>query len=160
MDHKIDYDLVAALLQVDRFTLPATSDEPELAQPQEPPLVIDLTDEEWAEIKPALPALPVPKPGVAYEDRKLLDAARWLLAARQKGMGWGRLPEKYGPESSRRHRWARWAMLGYWRQVADAVRHNERLGVALRDALDRLADDADRYRDRVLEGRARLASAL
>lgn len=156
-----DFDAAAKALGVSRDTLPKACPPPDANRSEAllRPLVEPLADDEWASVSAVLPKLPVPKPGVDFNDRTFVDAALWFTAARERGYGWGKLPPDLGPASSREHRWHRWNMLGYWTQIANALRDDERLSVSRRLAFDRLAKDGERRRERILEGRARLNGA-
>lgn len=159
MDHQIDFQLVADLLGVDRSILPAKLQD-RLVEPARQAariLLANLTDDEWAIVATAIPPMPVPKAPTPDGDRLFVEAARWHLVAQQHGLGWGRLPEGYGPQSSRRHRWYRWALLGYWSVLADRLEGSE-LRREIQDEFNRIAAAAERYKARILEQRARLTS--
>ncbi len=151
---------VAAALGVEISTLPDFNKPvSEPVKREAIPPVPPLSDDEWRVVSEALPKLPVPKPGVDYDDRKFLNAVCWYITAKSRGFGWGKLPEELGPKSSREHRHFRWCMLEYWRSVADALKDDERLSAARRRMFEQIADDAERRRIRVIEGRQRLTGA-
>jgi transposase len=68
----------------------------------------ELSDHEWAVIKPMLPNKPR---GVArVNDRRVLNGIFWVL---RSGAPWRDLPEGYGPPTNCYNRFDRW--LGEWR---------------------------------------------
>lgn len=158
-----DFNAVAELLGVDRATLPSVSDckaveLPARAQPQIN--FMPISDADWAILKPLLPRLPVAKPDIDYRDRDFINATLWWINARDKGLGWGKLPPEFWPTSSREHRHRRWALLGYWQDLYETIKDRDDLSVRLRHAFGRVARDADVRLKRAVETRERLARAL
>ncbi len=76
----------------------------------------DLTDLEWAVIKPLLPTNPR---GVAQTDeRRVLNGIMWRLRA---GAAWASIPERYGPYTICASRFNRWRKAGIWDKILAAV---------------------------------------
>lgn len=120
-----------------------------------------LSEAEFEIIRPHLPRLPVPKPGVDFDDRAFVGAALFYISARTARLGWVLLPEDvYGCRSSREKRWSRWVMAGTWERLAEALAGDERLTQVRRDGFSRLASDATARRARILAARDRLTNAV
>jgi transposase len=76
----------------------------------------ELTDFEWSIIQPLLPNKPR---GVRREDdRKVLNGIYWRL---RTGSPWADIPERYGPHTTCYNRFVRWARIGVWDRVFEAV---------------------------------------
>jgi transposase len=76
----------------------------------------ELTDFEWAAIKPFLPNKPR---GVPREnDRRVLNGIFWVL---RSGAPWRDLPETFGPYTTCYNRFVRWGRAGVWDQIMDAL---------------------------------------
>jgi|TARA_B100000809_G_C14866417_1_gene433860 transposase len=76
----------------------------------------DLSDEEWAAIKPHLP-----KQGRGpkrVDDRRVMNGIFYIL---RTGAPWRDLPERYGPRTTVYNRYARWARRGIWKAIFDAL---------------------------------------
>ncbi len=71
-----------------------------------------LTDFEWSIIEPLLPNKP------RVDDRRVLNGIYWLL---RTGSPWADIPEHYGPSTTCYNRFVRWARLGVWDRIFDAV---------------------------------------
>jgi transposase len=63
----------------------------------------ELTDHEWAAIKPMLPNKPRGVPRV--NDRRVLNGIFWVL---RSGAPWRDLPDNFGPYTTCYNRFARW----------------------------------------------------
>ena len=76
----------------------------------------ELTDYEWAAIRPMLPnkARGVPR----VDDRRVLNGICWVL---RSGAPWRDLPECYGPCTTYSHRFVRWRRAGVWGRIMDAL---------------------------------------
>jgi transposase len=76
----------------------------------------ELTDHEWAAIKPMLPNKPR---GVArVNDRRVLNGIFWVL---RSGAPWRDLPESFGPYTTCYNRFVRWRRAGVWGKIMDAL---------------------------------------
>ncbi len=74
----------------------------------------DLTDEEFALLKPLLPAERSGKPGCPYRShRQVLNGIFWIL---RTGAPWRDLPPRYGPWSTGADRFRRWEQKGLWQR--------------------------------------------
>ena len=76
----------------------------------------DLSDTEWAIIQPLLPNKPrgVPR----SDDRRVLNGIFYIL---RTGSPWRDLPERYGPYTTVYNRFNRWAKVGIWINVFNAL---------------------------------------
>ena len=76
----------------------------------------ELTDYEWAAIKPMLPNKPR---GVARaNDRRLLNGIFRVL---RSGAPWRDLPENYGPYTTCYNRFVRWRRAGVWDRIMNGL---------------------------------------
>jgi transposase len=76
----------------------------------------ELTDEEWALIKPLLPNK---SRGVKrVDDRRVLNGILWRFRA---GTPWAEIPERYGPYTTCYNRFVRWRKAGVWDRLLEAV---------------------------------------
>jgi transposase len=76
----------------------------------------ELTDQEWAAIKPMLPNKPR---GVArVNDRRVLNGIFWVL---RSGAPWRDLPDSLGPYTTCYNRFVRWRRAGVWAKIMDAL---------------------------------------
>ena len=76
----------------------------------------DLSDAEWALIKPLLPDKPR---GVArVNDRRVLNGIFWVL---RTGAPWRALPKEFGPPTTCYNRFVRWRKAGVWDRIMAAV---------------------------------------
>ena len=69
----------------------------------------ELTDNEWAAIKPMLPNKPRGVPRV--NDRRVLNGIFWVL---RSGAPWRDLPVNFGPYTTCYNRFVRWRRAGVW----------------------------------------------
>ena len=76
----------------------------------------ELTDLEWSVIEPLLPNTPRGVPRV--DDRRVLNGIYWRL---RTGSPWADIPERYGSYTTCYNRFVRWAKLGVWDRISDAV---------------------------------------
>ena len=75
----------------------------------------ELTDNEWAAIKPMLPNKPR---GVArVNDRRVLNGIFWVL---RSGAPWRDLPQTFGPYTTCYNRFVRWRRAGVWGKIMNA----------------------------------------
>src|SRR4051812_31135949 len=76
----------------------------------------DLSDREWALIKPLLPNK---SRGVArVDDRRVLNGIFYVL---RTGSPWRDLPERYGPYTTVYNRFNRWAKAGIWLRIFETL---------------------------------------
>ena len=76
----------------------------------------ELSDFEWSIIEPLLPNKPR---GVARsDDRKVLNGIYWRL---RTGSPWAEIPERYGPSTTCYNRFVRWARIGVWDRIFEAI---------------------------------------
>jgi transposase len=76
----------------------------------------ELTDGEWAAIKPMLPNKPRGVPRV--NDRRVLNGIFWIL---RSGAPWRDLPDDFGPYTTRYNRFVRWRRAGVWGRIMGAL---------------------------------------
>jgi transposase len=76
----------------------------------------ELTDHEWAAMKPMLPNK---SRGVArVNDRRVLNGIFWVL---QSGAPWRDLPDGFGPYTTCYNRFVRWRRAGVWSRIMNAL---------------------------------------
>ena len=76
----------------------------------------ELTDFEWAAIKPFLPNKPRGVPRV--NDRRVLNGIFWVL---RSGAPWRDLPNNFGPYTTCYNRFVRWRRAGVWAKPMSAL---------------------------------------
>jgi transposase len=76
----------------------------------------ELTDEEWAAIRPMLPNKTRGVPRV--DDRRVLNGICWVL---RSGAPWRDLQDCYGPCTTCYNRFVRWQKAGVWGQIMDSL---------------------------------------
>ena len=76
----------------------------------------ELTDDEWAAIKPMLPNKPRGVPRV--NDRRVLNGIFWVL---RSGAPWRDLPDNFGPYTTCYNRFVRWRRAGVWAKIMSAL---------------------------------------
>ena len=76
----------------------------------------ELSDFEWAAIKPLLPHKSRGVPRV--NDRRVLNGIFWVL---RSGAPWRDLPKTYGPYTTCYNRFVRWRKAGIWDQIMEAL---------------------------------------
>jgi transposase len=76
----------------------------------------ELTDREWAAIRPMLPNKPRGVPRV--NDRRVLNGIFWVL---RSGAPWRDLPQGFGPYTTCYNRFIRWRRAGVWSQIMEAL---------------------------------------
>jgi transposase len=81
-----------------------------------PPRRYELSDFEWSIIHPLLPNKPRGVPRA--DDRKVLNGIYWRI---RTGSPWADIPERYGPATTCANRFRRWAKIGVWDRIFEAV---------------------------------------
>src|SRR5215207_9922827 len=76
----------------------------------------ELTDYEWAAIKPFLPNKPRGVPRV--NDRRVLNGIFWVL---RSGAPWRDIPSNFGPYTTCYNRFVRWRRAGVWARLMSAL---------------------------------------
>ena len=76
----------------------------------------ELTDDEWAAIKPMLPNKSRGVPRV--NDRRVLNGIFWVL---RSGAPWRDLPDNFGPYTTCYNRFVRWRRAGVWAKIMSAL---------------------------------------
>jgi transposase len=76
----------------------------------------ELTDREWAAIRPRLPNKPRGVPRV--NDRRVLSGIFWVL---RSGAPWRDLPKGFGPYTTCYNRFVRWRRAGVWSRIMTAL---------------------------------------
>jgi transposase len=76
----------------------------------------ELTDREWAAIRPMLPNKPRGVPRV--NDRRVLSGIFWVLRSRAP---WCDLPKEFGPYTTCYNRFVRWRRAGVWSRIMAAL---------------------------------------
>lgn len=80
----------------------------------------DLTDEEWAELEPLMPAK---RKSARVDDRRVVNAIHHVL---RTGIPWRDPPEVYGPYTTVYNRFNRWAGRGVWKRVFERLARKSR----------------------------------
>ena len=88
----------------------------------------ELTDYEWAAVRPFLPNKPRGVPRV--NDRRVLSGIFWVL---RSGAPWRDLPETFGPYTTCYNRFVRWGRAGVWDQIMDALAETHNSAVQMID---------------------------
>jgi transposase len=76
----------------------------------------ELTNFEWAAIRPFLPNKPRGVPRV--NDRRVLNGIFWIL---RSGAPWRDLPAGFGPYTTCYNRFVRWRTAGIWDMIMEAL---------------------------------------
>jgi transposase len=88
----------------------------------------ELTDYEWAAVRPFLPNKPRGVPRV--NDRRVLNGIFWVL---RSGAPWRDLPETFGPYTTCYNRFVRWGRAGVWDQIMEALAETHDAAVQMID---------------------------
>jgi putative transposase len=92
--------------------------------PKRRPYPTDLSDEEWAVLRPLVPeAKPGGRPR-SYETREILDAIFYVL---RSGCAWRLLPHDFPPWQTAYHYFRLWRIDGTWERIHDALRERVRV---------------------------------
>jgi transposase len=105
----------------------------------------ELTDYEWAAIKPFLPNKPRGVPRV--NDRRVLNGIFWVL---RSGAPWRDLPQELGPYTTCYNRFVRWRRAGVWSRIMDALAsaHDARRSLISRPLIGQFGGIFDRRADK------------
>ena len=106
----------------------------------------ELSDDEWAIIRPMLPNKVRGVPRV--DDRRVLNGIFWVL---RSGAPWRDLPSSFGPYTTCYNRFVRWRRAGVWSRIMDALAGARDAAVQLIDTL--LPKDAEHIMQRALGSR-------
>lgn len=83
-----------------------------------------LTDDQWLQVAPLLPARA--GPGRPPKDQRLvMDGILWIL---RTGAPWRDLPARFGPWKTVHERFRRWTRNGVWRQVFERLKASRQAG--------------------------------
>ncbi len=74
----------------------------------------DLTDQQWRQVEPLLPAQNPRIGGPSKDHRTIINGILWVL---RTGAPWRDLPEEYGPWPTVASRFYRWRKKGLWEQL-------------------------------------------
>src|SRR5262245_17301794 len=74
----------------------------------------ELSDSEWARLRPLLPAM-TPQRGGRWRDHR--QVRNGILFRTRTGVPWRDLPERYGPWQTVYKRFARWEQDGTWARI-------------------------------------------
>lgn len=89
----------------------------------------DLTDAEWAVIRPLLPTKVRGVPRV--DDRRVINSILWRF---RTGSPWRDIPARYGPRTTLYDRFVRWRAKGVWDSILDAVSEAYDGGIVMIDS--------------------------
>src|SRR5688572_10158363 len=82
----------------------------------------DLSDADWDRIANVLPCRPGQHGGVASDNRRFIDAVRYLA---KTGIAWADLPTDFGKPNSLWQRYNRWCRNGVGQTIAAALRDDD-----------------------------------
>lgn len=85
----------------------------------------DISDDMWAKISPILPGQKGQWGGVAYNNRRFINAVFWIL---RTGAPWRDLPTSYGKWGTVHQRFRRWRDKGIWEKLLEQVIEDPGLG--------------------------------
>src|SRR5215470_5210766 len=88
----------------------------------------ELSDHEWATIRPMLPNKTRGVPRV--NDRRVLNGIFWVL---RSGAPWRDLPKGFGPYTTCYNRFVRWRRAGVWSRIMDAMASAHDMAVQMID---------------------------
>jgi transposase len=81
-----------------------------------------ISDADWDRIKDLLPGRPGQHGGLAVDNRRFIDAVRWVA---KTGAPWRDLPERLGNWNSQWRRFDRWAARGRWQPILAVLRDED-----------------------------------
>ena len=88
----------------------------------------ELTDYDWAAIRPMLPNKPRGVPRV--DDRRVLNGIFWVL---RSGAPWRDLPDKFGPYTTCYNRFVRWRRAGVCARIMSVLASTHEAAVHIID---------------------------
>jgi hypothetical protein len=81
-----------------------------------------LTDAQWEQLRPLLPAQKPPTGRPASDHRLVIEGMLWVV---RTGSSWRELPERFGPWSTVASRYQRWCKAGLWTQILHVLQAHE-----------------------------------
>lgn len=78
----------------------------------------DLNDRQWATLAPHLPGQRGQWGGIAYDNRRFINAVLWIL---RTGSPWRDLPPSYGDWKNTHRRFCRWRDKGIWEALLECL---------------------------------------
>jgi transposase len=78
----------------------------------------DLTNEEWVQLQPLLPAQKPRTGRPAHDHRRIINGMLWIA---RTGAPWRDLPERYGAIGTVSSRFYRWRHAGIWNRILAAL---------------------------------------
>lgn len=84
----------------------------------------ELTDQQWAAVVTVLPPMP-PRGLPRKDDRRTVEAIRWVLRNGARRRTWEAMPARYGPWSSTYRHYLRWTKDGTWARIEGAFSPTE-----------------------------------
>ena len=85
-----------------------------LPEPIRLPGLPALTDAQWEQLRPLLPAQKPPTGRPAIDHRLIVEGMLWVV---RTGSSWRELPERFGPWSTVSSRYQRWCKEGIWARI-------------------------------------------
>ena len=78
----------------------------------------DLSDLEWDRLEALLPSMDPQRGGRWRDHRQVINGILWRI---ENGAKWDQIPERYGPATTCSNRFRRWAKIGVWDRIFEAV---------------------------------------
>ena len=91
----------------------------------------DISDKVWDVLSPHLTGQPNQSGGTAQDNRKFINAVRWVL---RTGAPWRDLPPSYGKWNTHAKRYRRWVKNGTWKHLHEIFAKEPELECLLIDA--------------------------
>lgn len=96
---------------------------PTIAKPHRKPYPSDLSEAEWAILKPLLPRPKGVGHPVKVDFREILNG---IFYVQRTGCQWEMLPHDLPPSTTVYHYFQKWQRKGIWQQMHDQIRHQLR----------------------------------
>jgi transposase len=93
-----------------------------LPEPIRLPGLPALTDAQWEQLRPLLPAQKPRTGRPATDHRLVVEGMLWVV---RTGSSWRELPERFGPWSTVASRYQRWCKAGIWAQILHVLQGQE-----------------------------------